>query len=156
MNQRSKMGVRSIAVAIIIAGVAISASVLLVASSSGQGTRTVTRTTTVEGQGSVQLHKVTFNQTGIYCGAGVGKPFFLSEWYVTLGNATIVQPSNATLPFPTPNVNGYGEDYAMISKIVFTVPDGSYRYSGSLGINGTAIVNGSDIVIPVYDDEVIC
>jgi hypothetical protein len=93
------------------------------------------------------LHKVTFNETGINCGWGNGSSY-VSRWYVTLGNVTIVQPSNATVPFPNPNLTIYG-DYGMMSKIIFTVPDGSYPYHVSLGLNGTANVNGSNVVIQV-------
>jgi hypothetical protein len=46
------------------------------------------------------------------------------------------------------DLTSYG-DYGMIFKIVFTVPDGSYPYYGTFGLNGTANVNGSDVVIQV-------
>ncbi len=138
--------------AIIIAGLIVSASILFAASPYGLvGAKTVTITetsTSTEESGSATLHKVVFNETGIHC-SWSGEPSYISRWYVTLGNVTIVQPSNATLPFPGPDASIYGE-YGMISKIVFTVPDGSYQYHGSLGLNGTVDVNGSDVVIPVY------
>jgi len=110
-------------------------------------TRTETTTSTVVAS-PTQLYKVIFNETGIHCSWSC-QPSYISRWYVTLGNITIVQPSNATLPFPDPGLSLYG-DHGMISKIIFTVPNGSYRYHGSLGLNGTVDVNGSDVIIPAY------
>jgi hypothetical protein len=146
VNQRPKVSVGTIAAAIVIAGVVVSAGSLFVASSNREVTRTVTQTAST-GLGSIMLYKVIFNETGINCGWGNGSSY-VSRWYVTLGNVTIVQPSNATLPFPDPNLTIYG-DYGMISKIIFTVPDGSYLYYGSFGLNGIANVNGSNVVIQV-------
>jgi hypothetical protein len=151
MKEQSKKGVRTTALAIVIAGLAISASVLFAASSYRLGvTRTVTETaTSTVAPSSIQLHKVTFNETGINCGWGPGLAY-IDMWYVTLGNVTIGQPSNATLPFPDRPGAGYAPLYAMTSKIIFTVPDGSYRYHVSLGpLGGTVNVNGSDVAIQV-------
>ena len=93
------------------------------------------------------MHKVTFNETGSGCTAGC---IYDSEWYVTLADTTIVQPSNATLPFPNTGVEYYAGQFAMISEIIFTVPDGTYPYHVSLGgLNGTVTVNGSDVIIQV-------
>jgi hypothetical protein len=67
-----------------------------------------------------------------------------------LGNVTIVQPSNATLPFPNSLGGHHSGAFKMISKIIFTVPDGSYPYYVSLGsYRWTVVVNGSDVVIRV-------
>ncbi len=134
-----------VAAAMVAAGLLVSTSILYAAFNRGPvATTTVTQTAAA----ATLLHKVIFNETGIHC-SWSGQPSFISRWYVTLGEVTIVQPSNATLPFPDPGVSTYG-DYGMISKIVFTVPDGTYQYHGSLGLNGTAVVNGSDVVIQVY------
>jgi hypothetical protein len=108
------------------------------------------------GQASILSHKVTFNETGTGCGAYGREPKFainyVPSWAATLGNTTMVQPSNATLPLPGlegPN----SPTYATISKITFTVPDGSYPYHVSLGQDGdyigTVVVNGYDVVIQV-------
>lgn len=112
--------------------------------------RTVTITSTKVSSSSVTppipLYKVTFNETGIGCTAGY---VYAQRWYVTMQNITIVQPANATLPFP----NGPGYDSAAfktISKITFTMPDGTYAYYASLGpLSGTVTVNGSDVVVQV-------
>jgi len=136
---------------VIVAALIISAS-LLVATFNGLGaaktvTMTETHTTTVAPT-SVTLHTVTFNETGSGCTAGY---VYDSEWYVTLANITIVQPSNATLPSPNSGAGYYAGKFAMISKIVFTVPDGTYPYYVSLGsVNGTVTVSGSDVVIQVF------
>jgi hypothetical protein len=85
---------------------------------------------------SISLHKVTFNETGSGCGSyGAGPTFkidYVPNWYATLGNIMMVQPSNATLPLPNPEGQN-SPNFAAISKITFTVPDGSYPYHVSLG-----------------------
>jgi hypothetical protein len=149
MSDQSKKGVGNSA-AIIVAAIVISASVIFATFSGLGATKTVTLTetsTATAASSSVTLHEVTFNETGVNCGY-TGQPSYISRWYVTLGGVTIIQPSNATLPFPDPGLTIYG-NYGMISKIVFTVPDGSYSYSGSFGLNGTANVSGADVVIRV-------
>ena len=105
---------------------------------------------------SIPLHKVTFNETGSGCGSyGAGPTFkinYVPSWYATLGNITMVQPSNATLPLPNPEGQN-SPNFAAISKITFAVPNGSYPYHVSLGqdgtYNGTVIVDGSDVVIQI-------
>jgi hypothetical protein len=150
VEDQSRKGIRPILGTIIVAALLVSAS-LLVATFNGLGSaKTVTVTesgTTTIASSSVTLHKVIFNETGSGCTAGY---VYDSEWYVTLANTTIVQPSNATLPFPNTGVEYYAAKFATISKIIFTVPDGTYPYHISLGgLNGTALVNGSDVVIQV-------
>ncbi len=152
----SKKGIGTPA-AIIIAALVISVSILFATSFNGLGiTRTVTKeVTSTAVPSSIQLHKVTFNETGTGCGAYGAQPRYaidyVPRWYVTLGSITIVQPSNATLPLSSQGVNL--PIFAMISKITFTVPDGSYPYHVSLGYDGTydgtAVVNGSDVVMQV-------
>jgi hypothetical protein len=152
---RPKRGIGTPA-AIIIAAVAISASILLATNFDGRVTRTVTEAvTSTVAPNSTPLHKVTFNETGTGCGSYGAKPTFtidyVPHWYATLGNITIVQPSNATLPL---SIEGQNRPiFAMISKITFTVPDGSYPYYVSLGLDGTysgtVAVNGGDVVIQV-------
>lgn len=77
---------------------------------------------------SIQLHKVTFNETGLYCG---GSGAYASEWAVTMDNITIVQPSNATLPFHDEKPSS--PSYKAISTITFTVPDGVYYFNDTFG-----------------------
>jgi hypothetical protein len=152
---RSKEGTYA---AIIIAALVVSASVFLATSLMGLGVaRTVTRTVTFTvAPSSIELYKVTFNETGTGCGS-YGQEFtfamdYVPSWYATLGNITLVQPSNATLPLPSPEAQNRPA-FATISKIVFTVPNGSYPYHVSLGQDGTydgvVVVNGSDVVIQV-------
>ncbi len=95
----------------------------------------------------VRLYTVTFNETGSGCTAGY---VYVSKWYVTMANITIVQPSNATLPFPNSVVSHGAGYFVMISKITFTVPDGTYPYHVSLGPkDGTVTVDGADVVVQV-------
>lgn len=106
-------------------------------------------TTTVT---SVQLYKVTFNETG-GC-AGPNSPDYYGKWYVTMDNITIVQPSNVTLSQIVNPVEGRdGQQYKEISTIVFTVPDGNYSYYASDGLGATfhgfVAVSGSDEVVPI-------
>jgi hypothetical protein len=136
--------------AIIIAALVISATIWFTTSFNGRVTKTVT-----VAPSSIPLREVTFNETGTGCGSYGAAPTFkidyVPRWYVTLGGITIVQPSNATLLLPI--LQGVNLPvFAMISKIVFTVPDGSYPYYVSLGnntYNGTVVVKGSDVVIQV-------
>ena len=136
--------ITSTAAAVIIAALMISVSIFYVGLG---GARTETVTTTVA-PSSIQLHKVTFNDTGLYCN-GVS---YVSPWAVTLGKITIAQPSNATLPLS----GAYSESsaYYLISKIVFTVPNGSYNYtvipSELMPASGTVNVNGSDSIVELF------
>jgi YVTN family beta-propeller protein len=90
------------------------------------------------------LHKVIFNESTI-CNSQ-----YADRWAITLGDITIIQPSNATLPFRgATNFSPAGE---AISKIIFTVPDGAYDWNVSVGTgfgatSGTIDVNGSDVVV---------
>lgn len=146
MSERMRTGRRTLSASVIVAGLIVAAG-LLAATLGGLGaTKTVTETRTAGPPSSLTLHTVTFNETGSGCTAGY---VYESRWYVTLANITIVQPSNATLPIPSP-APGYSAKFAMISKIVFTVPDGTYPYYVSLGPrNGTVTVSGSDVVVQV-------
>ena len=128
--------------------------VLQAASSSGVfGTRTETVTvTTTTSPPSIQLYEVTFNETGTHCGYTPGMSY-IDRWYATLGNTTIIEPSNAQLPFP--NGAALSPLYQNMSTIVFSVPDGSYHYYVSFGPEkGTVDVKGSDVVVQV--DSLYC
>jgi hypothetical protein len=158
MSDQSKRRVRVIGATIVVGALVVSASVLFAAYGFG-GSRTVTKTvtsasattnlitttiTSTEVSASIPLHMVTFNESG-ECGA------YADTWAVTLGNITIAQPSNATLPISTEE-GVAGGAYKMISKIIFTVPDGVYQYDVTSGWSlfpsgGTVDVNGSDVVV---------
>lgn len=151
MSHQPKRGLGWISIAIIIAALEVSASIVYAASSHDPGTaRTLTRTVTESAAlSSSQLHKVTFNDTGESCG-GI---LYVSPWAVAMGNITIAQPSNVTLPLS--GVESESGVYNTISKIIFTVPNGSYNYnvtSGSLLMpySGTVNVNGADVVVELY------
>jgi hypothetical protein len=113
---------------------------------------TITSTTTVAATASsVQLHKVTFDETG-----GCSASYYFERWYVTMDNITLVQPSNVTLSQMNNQTGGRsGQEYKEISTIVFTVPDGNYSYYASNGagefgaIQRFVVVNGSDKVVPL-------
>jgi|GEM_PF-3434295 len=161
MNQPSKKGIGSTPAAIIVAALVVSASVLFAVSPYGLGARTTTKTVTTTSlatslititttssaqMSSIQLHKVTFNESGD-CG-GV----YADRWAVTLGNITISQPSNTTYPFSSSGGESDTAAGASISKIVFTVPDGTYNYTtyapaDLFPYSGTVNVSGSDVVV---------
>jgi len=160
MSEQLKKLIGSTPAAIIIAALVVSASVLF-AFSHGLGpartvTETITTTSTTQ-PSSIQLHKVTFNESG-ECGGA-----YIDRWAVTLGNVTIRQPSNATLTVS--GIKGIevtaAPVYKLISKIIFTVPDGTYQYDvTSLApmapYKGTVSVNGSDVVIQLEGPEISC
>ena len=137
-------------------GAALALVVFLVFQSATPGLFLATRTTTVTETtestvipASIPLYKVTFNDTGGSCG-GV---FYVSPWSVTIGNITLAQPSNATLPLS--GQESESPAYYSISTIIFTVPNGSYNYnviSGGLirPFSGTVSVNGSDISVQLF------
>ncbi len=152
--------------ATIIAALIVSAGIAFAASPYGLGgaktvtvTATTTTTTSTTPPTSIVLHKVTFNESGA-CG-GV----YASKWAITIGNITITQPWNATLPisYGIGSVFEASGTFKMISQIVFTLPDGGYRYDISGGLstsdglsNGTVLVNGSDAIVPVEGPYISC
>jgi hypothetical protein len=101
-----------------------------------------------------QVYKVTFQQTG-QCSPLV----YWAPWYVTLGNMTEVEPSNATIPF-TGNSDTASPLYQIYSTIVFTVPDGTYNYT--LYFQAVqpgpqiVVVNGSDVTIDTSGPGIPC
>jgi hypothetical protein len=149
----------STSAAIIVGGIIVSAGVLLAFSAYGIGaSRTVakvvtttatgtTTTTTTAGApiSSVQLYEVIFNESAL-CYT------YADEWAVTLGSITQSQPSNMTFPFS--GRVGFSSAAEMISKIVFTVPDGRYNFNvsrsaDSVPANGTVNVSGSNVVVQI-------
>jgi hypothetical protein len=168
MSDQSKRRVRVVGATIIVAALMVSASVLF-ASYGLVGSRTVTKTvtsastttnlittttTSTEVPASIPLHMVTFNESGD-CG-GV----YANRWAVTMGNITISQPSNMTYPFPPFGGESDTAAGAIISKIIFTVPDGTYNYTTYapamlFPFSGTVDVNGSDVVVQL-ELEISC
>jgi hypothetical protein len=98
-----------------------------------------------------QLYDVTFQQVG-----DCSPPEYVAPWSVTLGNETIAQPSNATLPA----TGGFSTDPAF-STIVFSVPEGIYQYSISptgefSASSGVVTVDGLGVTVMVYGPAIGC
>lgn len=81
-------------------------------------------------------------------------------WAVNLGNMTIVEPPNARLPDPSSELLQGGVKILNLTRITFSLPDGTYRYtvlpSGDFGVNlpggnltSAVTVQGADIVVTV-------
>lgn len=121
------------------------------------GTATVTATmlgeaaiipssTVTASASAVQLYDVTFRQSG-----ACSPLAYVAPWSVTLGNETIAEPSNATLPVQNGTYTA-GPEYQNLSTIVFSVPNGVYQYKlapfGAFGPNsGSVTVDGSDVTV---------
>ena len=138
-----------LAMAIVIASVVIGGGII---ASSYLGTsHTVTETTTrfLTQTGTSQLYQVEFLQES-NCPYGS----WLYPWGVMLGNQTIVQPSNATLPLSYDGSHLTGE--SNYSTIWFSLPNGTYSYTiipnDPLGSpqSGNVTVDGSNFVVQVY------
>jgi len=112
---------------------------------------TPTTTATVE----AQLYDVSFHQSG-----ACSPPVYVAPWSVTLGNETIAEPSNATLPIPGGSYAA-NPGYQSLSTIVFSVPNGLYQYtlspSGAFAADsGSITVDGSDVSVIVNGPVVGC
>jgi hypothetical protein len=112
---------------------------------------TVTASVPVESQ----LYDVTFRQSG-----ACSPLAYVAPWSVTLGNETVAEPSNATLPIPGGPYLA-GPQYQGLSTIVFSVPNGIYQYSlapsGAFAqAAGSVTVNGSDVSIEVNGPVLSC
>jgi hypothetical protein len=112
---------------------------------------TVTTSPSVE----TRLYDVTFHQSG-----ACSPLAYVAPWSVTLGNETIAEPSNATLPIPGGSYAA-GPENQNLSAIVFSVPDGVYQYSLSppgafASPLGSVTVNGSDVSIEVSGPVLTC
>jgi hypothetical protein len=74
-------------------------------------------------------------------------------WSVTIGGVTEVQPPSTSLPL---NGSGRGTQDMNLSKIVFSLADGTYGFvvsNLSAPFNppaGSVVVNGSDVLVRVY------
>lgn len=123
--------------------IALASTTVYEATSRTTSTSVVTTTTTSFLTPS-KLERVIFNESTI-C-----DDQYADRWAVTLGDITIVQPSNATFPFSV--ATNFGPAGESISKIIFTVPDGTWNWNVSartgLGpASGTVDVNGSDVIV---------
>ena len=126
--------------------VSVTCATLLIPS--GRTNLTITEFQTSCGGALAGMNRVTFIQQGACQPA-----YYVAPWSVTLGNQTIVEPSNATLPIPN---NQFQASTANIvyAQIVFFVPSGIYNYSMSPNLmvghsSGTILVNGSDVTVQV-------
>ena len=133
-----------------IAGAIVVSAAVLMQASHDLG---VSRTTTVA-RSPTYLYTVTFKEADLCVPPRA--PTYHQSWFVTMGNVTIVQPSNVTLPQLENQTSDISRpSYETISTIMFVVPDGSYLYYTSFGGNhgsgtaGTVNVNGTDQVVPV-------
>ena len=105
-------------------------------------------TATTSAAGATRLYDVTFQQSG-----DCSPPVYVVPWSVTLGNVTIAQPSNATLPIttaPSPTA----QTNQSLSTIVFSVPDGSTNTrispKGTFSSDyGSITVDGAGVLVTV-------
>ena len=104
---------------------------------------------------AAQVYKVTFNQTG-QCPP---PRLYYAPWYVTLGGETQIEPPNTTLPLSTLGGNASSQ-YLRYSMIVFSVPDGTYEYTGQLVASppfvGNVTVDGSDVTLNIAGWPIAC
>jgi hypothetical protein len=160
MNQMKQGTNTRISAAIIVAALIVTAGILIAVSPFGLvGERTVTSTvvTTTTSLMTItnlpstattttQLHKVIFNESAV-CDND-----YPDRWAVTLADITISQPANVTFPFS--KGAQFGSAGEAVSKIVFTMPDGTYNWNVSaltslVPASGTIGVNGSDVEIQI-------
>ncbi len=119
-------------------------------------TITVTSTTTLTVQtgstpSQARLYKVAFRQMG-----ACSPTLFAGPWSVTLGNQTLAEPSNASLP-----VQGTASPQNPNDTITFSVPDGVYPYTVSPGVyfqpsSGVVRVDGSDVLVVLQGPVTSC
>jgi hypothetical protein len=112
-------------------------------------------TATTSSAGATRLYDVTFLQEG-----DCSPPVYVLPWSVTLGNETIAQPSNATLPIKSPP-STYGPANQSLTTIAFSVPDGVYQYTISppgtfSSDSGSITVNGAGVLVMVYGPAIGC
>jgi len=112
-------------------------------------------TLTTSSAAEARLYDVTFHQSG-----ACSPLAYVAPWSVTLGNETIAEPSNATLPISGGSYAA-GPENQNLSTIAFSVPDGVYQYSLSpsgafASPVGSVTVNGSDVSVEVNGPVVSC
>ena len=101
-----------------------------------------------------RLYQVAFHQLGTCNG------LYTAPWSVTLGNDTVVQPQNGTVPAPDQGFSG-GPNDVVYSTIKFFVPNGVYEYAvnptsafnqagyGAGAVTGKVTVHGANVTVPV-------
>ena len=165
----------ALAAAIVIAAVLISTALFMTSSASDTTiTETTTETnTTVEmttlshsattmtssktiNSTRLRVYELVFQQVSLPCG-------ILSPWAVTLGNRTVVEPSNGTIPTDStgkPVPPSFG-----LTTIEFSVAPGSYNYTlspsniwnqTSTHDFGFVTVIGSDVTVQIQAIQAIC
>ena len=112
-------------------------------------------TATTSAAGGTHLYEVTFHQSG-----ACSPLAYVAPWSVTLGNETIAEPSNATLPISEGSYAA-GPEFQNLSTIAFSVPNGLYQYnlspSGAFAQpTGSVMVDGSDVSIEVNGPVLTC
>jgi len=146
MNAQHTRSYLTIAAAIIVAGVLISATLFLSVDASVKTTTiTITETQTAPSH----LYQLEFSQE-----SNCFNDSWRVPWAVMLDNQISVQPSNATLPLSSTNT--YLTSESNYSAIWFSVPNGTYSYtilpSYPLGStqSGNVTVDGSNLKIAVF------
>jgi len=98
-----------------------------------------------------RLYEVAFRQMG-----SCSPTLFAGPWSVTLGNQTLAEPSNASLP-----AQGTASPQNPNDTITFSVPDGVYPYTVSPGAyfqpsSGAVRVGGSDVLVVLQGPVTSC
>ncbi len=93
------------------------------------------------------LNKIVFQESG-----ACDPPAYVAPWSVTLGEQTLAQPPNATLPIPNDSFSA-APNNSIYSQMVFYVPNGTYHYSISpssmlagFPSAGTISINSSEVI----------
>jgi hypothetical protein len=112
-------------------------------------------TLTTSSAAETRFYDVTFHQSG-----ACSPLAYVAPWSVTLGNETIAEPSNTTLPIPGGSYVA-GPENQNLSTIAFSLPDGVYQYSLSPSGAfpspvGSVTVNGSDVIVELEGPLVTC
>jgi len=146
----------AIAVAIVVAGVLISASLLFAFQQASKTTTFTTTSTSIVNStqtescdSSATLHCVVFQQTE----ACSNPEFWGIPWSVTVGAETEVQPPGTPLPLNNGSLSGTLNQN--LTVLVFSLPDGSYHFRVSPANffftpdSGTVDVSGTNVLVRI-------
>lgn len=119
------------------------------------GAAAVVRSAATSTSSGTQLYGVAFTQAG-----DCSPKIYVAPWSVTLGNQTIAQPSNATLPI-SGGAFAASSGYESLSTIIFSVPNGVYSYTlsppGAFSLDsGSVTVNRFSVSVTVNGPVVSC